>query len=334
MPGKRICSLFAICVFAAFAQQVNQTFVFSHVGSPQALQEYLNAIQGITQMKSGTANWAEKWITVTGTEEQISLATWMAKELNDAPARLSAMMRHDYPGTVSSDQEVKIYYLAHTASAQEMQEVVNLTRSIADIRYFLPVQALGAIVARGTPADIDTSEWLLTELDRPAEALPPGHVEHAVPNDSRYGLAQIYVFKNVATPQALQEAVNGTRSLADIQRCFPYNSHKVLAMRGSLDQIAFADWTLDLLDRPASAPADATVHEYKYNTGYARDTGTIARVFFLNPEQSPLRLMQTLNEVRTATSIQRMYPNNQAKAIMMRGTGDQISRAEQMLKDK
>jgi hypothetical protein len=334
MPGKRICSLLAFCTFAAFGQQVNQTFVFSHVASPQALQEYLSVIQSITQMKPGTANWAEKSITLNGTEEQISLMTWLAKELNDAPARPSAMMRHDYPGAVSPDQEVKIYYLAHTPTAQEMQEVVNLTRSIADIRYFLPVNTIGAIAARGRPQELEMGEWLLAELDRPAEALQPGRSDRPYPTDPRANLAQVYVLKNTATPQALQEIVNGTRSLAGIQRFFPYNSRNVIAMRGSPDQVALADWTLGLLDRPTSATADATVHEYKYDTGYARDTATIARVFFLNPAQSPKQLMETVNEVRTATSIQRMYPNNQAKAILMRGTGDQISRAEQMLKDK
>jgi threonine aldolase len=91
---------------------------------------------------------------------------------------------------------------------------------------------------------------------------------------------------------------------------------------------------LGLLDRPASAAPDTTAHEYKYNTGNARDTASIARVFFVNTAENSLQLQQLTNEVRTATQMQRTFPNYQAKAILLRGTGDQVSRAEQILKDK
>src|SRR5215468_10763665 len=166
MPGQRIWLVFALASCAAFGQQVPQTIVFSHVDSPKALQEYLNAIRSVSEIRAASANWEDKSITLNGTEEQISLAAWLAKELNDAPAGRSAMMQHDYPGAIGSDQEVRVYYLAHTATDQERQEVVNIVRSVADIRCFFPVNEIGAIAARGTPQQLDMAEWLLNELDR------------------------------------------------------------------------------------------------------------------------------------------------------------------------
>jgi hypothetical protein len=285
-------------------------------------------------MKNTTSNWTDKSITVNGTEEQISLAAWLAKELNDAPSSRQAMVAHEYPGTAGSNDDVRVYFLANTNTPQELQEAVNITRSVADIMRFFPCNEIRAIVARGTPQQIEMSQWLLGELDQPAGSLKPGHREHPYPSDPRASLTQIYVLTNIDTPQGIQEIVNGTRSLADVQRCFPYNSRRVLAMRASTEQIAFADWILGQLDKPAAAAPDTATHEYKYNTGNARDTASVARVFFLNHVEGPQQLMELVAEVRTATNIQRTFPNSQARAIMMRGTGDQISRAELMLKDK
>src|SRR5438128_1793245 len=124
MPAKRICFVIAFCACAAFGQSVSQTIVFSHVDTPQALQEFVNTIRTIGDIKNTTSNWTDKSITVNGTEEQISLAAWLAKELNDAPSSRQAMVEHDYPGTAGSNDEVRVYFLANTHTPQELQEVV------------------------------------------------------------------------------------------------------------------------------------------------------------------------------------------------------------------
>jgi hypothetical protein len=38
--------------------------------------------------------------------------------------------------------------------------------------------------------------------------------------------------------QVIQEVANVTRSMADIQRCFPIDSRRMLVMRGNGDQLA------------------------------------------------------------------------------------------------
>jgi hypothetical protein len=334
MPGKRYYFVFALCASALFGQSAKQTFFFPEIETPQTLQEFVNTIRSIGEIRETTFSWQNKSITVQGTADQVSLAAWLAQELAAAPATRPALIRRDYPGPVADDQLVQVFFLAHTQTPQDLQELVNATRSTADIQRFFPCNAIASIVARGTRDQIDMAGWVINALDQPADALKPGHQEHSFPSDPRAGVAQLYFLASTDSPRGIQEIVNGTRSLADIQRCFPYNSRKVLLMRGTGDQIAFADWVLGLLDRPASSAADMTMHEYKVNTGYARDTATIARVFFLNHTENPQEIQQVVNDVRTATSMQRIFPNNQAKAIAMRGTGDQISRAEQMLKDK
>jgi hypothetical protein len=330
MSGKRICIVFALSACAVLGQTSNETFYFPNAEN-RALMEYVNVIRSVAAIENVTQDAAKKTITVQGTTDQLSLAAWLAKEFNAPPASRSAMVRRDYPGSVAPNDEVHIYYPAYTTSPVDLQEALNLTRSIADIQRFFPCMMQAAIVSRGTREQTDLAEWLLTELDQPAESMKPGHREHPFPADPRASLAQVYVLTNTGSPQAIQQVVNGTRSMVDIQRCFPYNARKVLAMRGTSDQIAFADWLLGLLDRPASAAVDMDAHEYRYNDGPRM---SIARVFFLSHVDNPQQLQDVVNEVRTAAGLQRTYPIIQAKAIAMRGTGDQISRAEQMLKDR
>src|SRR5206468_1701589 len=54
------------------------------------------------------------------------------------------------------------------------------------------------------------------------------------------------------TPQELQEIVNAVRSVADIQRFFPYNAQNAIIAKGSADQVALAEKLLHDLDKPKS----------------------------------------------------------------------------------
>jgi hypothetical protein len=335
MSGKRILFASALCAAAVFGQTKSETFYFNH-GDPKALKEYFNAIRAIGDIRDVTVDETKNSMTVSGTLEQVSIAAWLVNEFNQAPTSRPAMVRHDYPGALSQNQIVQVFFPAHLKTPQDLQEVVNMTRSIADIQRLFPTFASTAIAARGDASDMETAAWILSEVDQPVETLKPGGRDHTVKiTDSRRvdNTAQVYVLTNINTPQALQELINGVRSVADIQRFFPFHSHKVVTIRASSDQVALADWMIKLLDQPAAAAPDTTTHEFHYTPQYSRDTGTIVRVVFLNHVESPQQLMQIVADVRTTTKIQRVFPNNQLHAILMRGDGDQISRAEQMIKE-
>ncbi|HXB67530.1 MAG TPA: cohesin domain-containing protein [Candidatus Acidoferrales bacterium] len=65
-------------------------------------------------------------------------------------------------------------------------------------------------------------------------------------------VAKVFYLSNVNTAQELQEIVNAVRSVADIQRFFPYNSQNAIIAKGSADQIALAEKILHDLDKPKS----------------------------------------------------------------------------------
>jgi general secretion pathway protein D len=65
-------------------------------------------------------------------------------------------------------------------------------------------------------------------------------------------VAKVFYLQNVNTPQELQEIVNAVRSVADIQRFFPYNAQNAIIAKGSADQVALAEKILHDLDKPKS----------------------------------------------------------------------------------
>jgi hypothetical protein len=333
MPGKRILFASALLVSAAFGQTKSQTFSFTQADAA-AIKEFAFAIKNATEARDVTSDEAGRSLMVQGTPEQLAIATWLTGEFNHPPSARAATIRHEYPNAIGDNQVLQVFFLAHLDSPQDLQEAINTTRSVGDIQRMAHSVTVKAIIGRGDRSDLETAEWILGQVDQAADALKPGGRNRTIKvSDTRRQdtAAQVYVLSNTKTPQAMQELINGVRSVAEIQRFFPFHSHNLVIIRASTEQLALADWMIQLLDEPAG---DTATHEFHYTPAYAHDTATIARVFFLNHVDSALRLMQIVDEVRTATQIQRMFPNNQLHAILMRGSGDQVSRAEQMIKER
>lgn len=76
---------------------------------------------------------------------------------NDNPAK-----RRDY-----DDQVTRVFYLSKISSQQEVQEIVNIVRSVIDLPKMLPYLGQYAIVARGEADKILLAEKLIQDLDKP-----------------------------------------------------------------------------------------------------------------------------------------------------------------------
>src|SRR5215831_4773687 len=115
MPVKRIFFATALFACAAFGQSTtspSRTFYFSHPATPQTLQEAVNTIRSVGDIRDVTSDAAKQAITVTGTTDQLSLAAWICNELDQTPAPRQALVHHDYPGTVPQNHVVHVFYLA------------------------------------------------------------------------------------------------------------------------------------------------------------------------------------------------------------------------------
>jgi hypothetical protein len=314
-----------LLAFAAWGQTSEKVFYFAHLDTPQAMQEATNAVRAIGDIRDVSADAAKRSLTVNGTADQIAMAGWLTAEL-DKPG--SAPGTRDFPFNDPKAPLAQVVYLSRVDNPQYLQETVNAVRSVVDIQRCFPMNQQKAIVMRGLPEQVKAADWLLGVLDQPAGAQTGGAAgrEYRLPegawNDRGGLLVRVAAMTRLDTPQALQEAVNVARSMADIYRLYPLYSRRLLVMRGNDDQIALVDWLLSKFD---GAGGQGT-NEFKVGG----PGNQMAQVAYLNAG-TPEGLQETVSEIRSETKMQRVFPFNAQRAVAMRGTADQLAQAQQVI---
>uniref|UniRef100_Q024H2 NolW domain protein n=1 Tax=Solibacter usitatus (strain Ellin6076) TaxID=234267 RepID=Q024H2_SOLUE len=315
----------ALFAAALSAQSIDRTFYFTHGESPQNLQEIVNIVRGVGIISQVTSQPAKDSVTVTGTAEQIALADWLCHQLSQ-PGDGQQPQEYRVPG--SDLPVVHVYFLANVITPQDLQEVTNATRSITDIQRAFPYAHLQALALRGTADQIGAADWMVRELNQAG----PGQNSQEFPLPlaaPRKEVAKVFYVKNTLTLQGIQEMVNMTRSIADIQRFFPYNARHAIVARGSAEQIALASWLVQLLDQSLmDRPTGQPVNEYRV-TG---DRNPIVSLVYLADNQPPQSVQEIVSTVRTATEMQRIFGSPFCHAVAMRGTADQVARAGELIK--
>lgn len=229
-----ITALFA----SAASGQTARVLYYTHAETMQDIQEIATVIRSMTDMRQISTATAPRSLAVRGTADQIALAEWLFSEL-DRPANRQALMREYRPST-SGDDWVRVFFLAHTETPQDLQEVATLVRSIADIRRVFSYTAPRAVIARGTAGQMALAEWLLKELDNPGQSQNSAVHEYRM-SDTDANLVRLFYLTRAETPQRLQEIATQVRSRTEIRRLFTVPRQKAVVLRGTPEQIALAD---------------------------------------------------------------------------------------------
>jgi hypothetical protein len=135
---------------------------------------------------------------------------------------------------------------------------------------------------------------------------------------------QVFYFTNLDTPQALQQVANMVRSVGDIRDVSVDAAKRSLTVKGTADQIAAAGWLTAEMDKPGSATGP---HEFTFNDPRA----PLAQVAYLSHVEDPRDLQDIVNAMRSVLDVQRIFPMNQQKAIVMRALPSQVKAADWVL---
>jgi type II secretory pathway component GspD/PulD (secretin) len=233
--------------------------------------------------------------------------------------------------TLAFGQIDRVFYLTHTDNPQALMEVNNIVRAMANVQAAHDATKK-TLSVQGTAEQVALVEWMLAELDRTPASLP-GTVPAMHPFRDERGVDQVVRVFSLAyavSPLSLQELTNTVRSISDMQRVFPYNSLKLLVMRGTAEQMAMAEWLVQQLDVPPGSPPVDTGTRDIHLTDTIVQT---ARVFYLTHNQSPQDLQIVVNRLRKATKVQRAYPYNAQWAIAVRGSSDQIAAIGRLVRE-
>jgi hypothetical protein len=138
---------------------------------------------------------------------------------------------------------------------------------------------------------------------------------------------RVFHFTQIETLQGFQEIATVMRTVAEIRQLSVNAAPRALAMRGTADQIALAEWLFSELDKPTRAvqpSQDSGAHEYRV-PGRGDD---VVKVFFLTHTNTAQGLQEIVTAIRTIADMQRIFPCNAPPAVTLRGTADQVALAE------
>ena len=320
--------ILAFAVSVAFGQ-TSRTFQLTQDENLQQLEEIAAVLRATGDTQQVSIDDLKRTVAVEGTPGQIALADWLVHQM-DLPANGPFSGVHEYRPPAGSDDIVRVFYLTHTSTAQEVQEIATTVRSVADVRRMLVYNALNAVAVRGTGQQMSLAAWLVDQLNQPANTAAPAPHEYKLPGDDG---ARVFELTYPQTPRQLQEIVTILRSIGDIRTLFVCNERRAVALRGTAEQVALAAWLVSELDKPVTGQAateDSTApHEYRLSSG----ADDLVRVFYLASSQSAQELQKVATQVRTTARIPRLFVYNALGALAVRGTVGQVTTAEKVIEE-
>ncbi|HXM41082.1 MAG TPA: hypothetical protein VN924_07505 [Bryobacteraceae bacterium] len=216
-------------------------------------------------------------------------------------------------------QTNQVFRLTQNENKQDLEEIARVLQGTGNIQQVSIDDLKGTVAVEGTAGQIGMADWLVHQLDRPANGQLSGVHEYRAPGVGDEVVRVFYV-GSAARPQDLQGIVTTVRSVADIQRTFVYNPLKAMVVRGTGQQISLAAWIVDRLDRPANMPAPAP-HEYKL------PGDDVARVFELTYPETPQQLQEIVTLIRSVGDIQRLFVYIQRRTVVLRATAERVALA-------
>ena len=229
-------------------------FYFTHGETPQDTQEFVNMIRTTAAIQRIFPYAAQRTIALRGTPDEIALAEWLFSRL-DKPAdpQTARTATYEFPQPSGGVEAVRVFYFTHDETPEDLQRMISLIRTTADIQRIYPYVTRRAIALRGSAAQIALAEWLFGELDK--DVTPQTKRTEAYERlaaGGRSDAVRLFFFARNETPHDLQEIIQLIRTTADIQRMAPYGPRRAIALRGTPAQIALAEWLFGKLSTPPS----------------------------------------------------------------------------------
>lgn len=317
----------------ASAQDAEKVLRFAHTSGAQNMTEIATVVRSIAEIPAVGLDDASRTLSLKGPKMQISAAEWVFQELDRpsaaAPPVTARVFRMEDD---KGEGVVRVFHVANAATPQELQELATAVRATAEIRRLFTYNTAGAIVARGTEEQISVMEWMLQQLDQPT-VRPGSSVGRERPMTDKYGEGYLRVFflANAATAQSHQELATCVRALLEIRRLFTNTKAKAIIVRGTAGQLRAAEWLIPEMDRPAAKQG----MEIKASREFLMPEDTregVVRVFYVNHLASIQAMQDLASNVRSDTSIRRIFTYNAPRAIAVRGSSNQVARADDLIR--
>jgi hypothetical protein len=158
----------------------------------------------------------------------------------------------------AGDNVTQVLTFSSADTPQAMQEIAYAIRSVAQLPQTSLQTASRSLTVQATPASGAIANWLFQQLDAP-QAAPPQVSQIDTYSALTEASDQLRIFRlaHPAGAQAFQGLANAIRVVPDMSQVFPCFSKMAIAVRGTADQLAVAEWLFKELDQRSPAWADA-----------------------------------------------------------------------------
>jgi len=301
--------------------QTDKTLYFNPPVTPAEMTAVAATIRTVVDLQDISMDQAHQALITHGTVEKSVAADWVFHHLDgqSAPA--------EYKMFGEKGEVIAVIPIAATASNADLTGLTTAIRTVADVKRLYPLERQNVIVGRDTPEKIAAAEWIVKQVlprdvQAPTGDSPPYPMQPIRPDQSD-GPEEIRILRldSKATNADLTATVTAIRTIADIQRLFPFETGKALIARASVPRVAVAEWLVHELAKPADA---ATVHQ----TTMPDPIDTVVRLFYVGKQADVTPLV---TQIRTTAGIMRIFPFAHPPAVVLRGRPDQISTVEAMV---
>ena len=148
-------------------------------------------------------------------------------------------------------------------------------------------------------------------------------------------LDQVFHFANTETVRGFQEIATVMRTLVGIRELSLDIPQKAMVVHGTAGQIALAEWLFSQLDASGSGQGPATQNQNSGTHDY-RVPGTsddVAHVFYLTHADTVQGAQEIVTTIRKTIDIRRVFFCSASRALALRGTVDQVARAERLIQE-
>jgi hypothetical protein len=227
---------------------LDRVFQLAQTDTPQSVQEVTNVVRAMTEA-SASVDQAAKTVSVHGTSAQIALAEWLVSELDQPAAAGPAPVTHPYTNGRGQDEVVRVFSLAYVETPVELQELINLVRSMSDMQRVFPYNSLKLLVARGSADQIGLTDWLVRQLDRPLITPAPDTGTREIQMiPTMVNTVRVFYLSHNQSPQDIQGIIDQLRTTGT-QRIYHFNAQKAVAIAGTVEQVAAAENLVRQLDQ-------------------------------------------------------------------------------------
>jgi hypothetical protein len=211
-----------------------------NAATPQEMQERLTILRTVADVQKVYAiNWNHAFI-VRGAEWEVLFSQWIIDQLNQPAGQKPDTTPREFtvggPDFRGMGHGARLNFLANITSPQQQQELLTVLRTVGDIMKVFSYTSSHALVLRAGDTDLQRAEWLIQQLDLPAER-PAGTGTFAAPAGD--DVTRVFTIPN-ATPQWLQLALTTVRSELNVKKAFSTTSPGSIIVRGTTDQVAAA----------------------------------------------------------------------------------------------